>query len=195
MLPEPKPAEKPPIPFLGTLLLILVFVGLPLFGVYQIYILANSDVSHFDGVSKIDVLQYNLTHFPPTAGPHLGCLSTHMDTPRANQLREQALRTGRQIEATHGYDLTSNTLVSVVPSLQGHGGLAHSSLLTGENCIQLAIGNPYPVDPIRHEWAHIAARGDAHGPEWREMARRFGASTSGYGHCGTGDFDCERSGW
>ena len=194
VLQDSKPAEKPPIPFLGTLfstLFVLSLIGLPFFGMYHMYILESTDTSSEYSPTKLELFQYNLTHFPPSTGPHLSCLTSHMDTPRANRIREQALRIGHQLDQIHGYDLTSSTLVSVVPSLRGHGGIAYSSSFRSENCIQLAINNWNIENAIRHEWAHVATRGDAHGPAWREVAQKFGADTKRYAHCRTADHECQ----
>lgn len=143
-----------------------------------------------DSEYAVNLLKYNLTHFPGSEGPNVRCLTGDLNTPQAQQIKQRALLIGQQLEQQHGYDLTSNTLISVVPSLGPHSGMAHMTALRGENCIQLAINQRGSIlQTIRHEWAHIAG-GSAHGPEWQRIAKLFGADPHRYDHCLADDYDC-----
>ena len=145
----------------------------------------------------LDIAKWNLTHFPPSMGPHIQCARNDIKTAKAERLKQQAFEIGRELEARHGYHLTGNTHVSVVDSLGEHHGLAHYA--GGDNCIQLIL-NSHDIDyVIRHEWAHIAAEGKteyaAHGPEWRRIAEDFGVKgVRRYRHCRTGDYECRPRG-
>ena len=166
----------------------LVLLGLVL--LYTIYVTPNTIFAFFedDRQHAIALLKYNLTHFSPSNGPYVSCITGDLNTPQATELKQWALEIGQQLEREHGYDLTANTRISVVSSLGDYSGFAHSA--PAENCIQLELHSPDMNNTIRHEWAHIAG-GTAHGPPWQDIAERFGATTHQYRHCETGDGECQ----
>ena len=177
------------IPFLalwiGAGLFVLVYV-MPV-GYFTISAFFNDDREY-----AVNLLKYNLTHFPASEGPNVRCMTGDLDTVPAQQIKQKALAIGRELEEEHDYNLTSNTRISVVSSLGGEiSGMAHITALRGENCIQLALDKRWGIlQTVRHEWAHIAG-GAAHGPEWRKIAELFGADPHRYDHCVAEDYDCE----
>ena len=143
----------------------------------------------------VDIVKWNLTHFPPSQGPAVRCVKDALNTPEAEAIREKALSIGRDLEAQHGYEMTKRTRVGVFQSLGDSGGIAHYA--GGENCIQLKLSSYGLEDTVRHEWAHIAAgrktENAEHGPEWRKIAEAFGAETGRYRHCKRGEAKCQPS--
>ena len=141
----------------------------------------------------VDILKWNLTHFPGSQGPHVECVRHDIKSPRAEKLKQRAMEIGQELEERYGHSLTGSTNVSVVDSLGEHHGLTH--YMGVENCIQIILNSNDPEYVIRHEWAHIAAErvtpSPAHGPTWRRIAEDFGVwGTRRYRHCKTGDYEC-----
>lgn len=188
--PEGESTEPGCLQLLLMMPIVLAFLYAVPFFFYPIgYALFDKDIE-----LAIDIAKWNITHFPPSQGPTVRCMRGGLHTAEAIAINDRALEIGRQLETEHGYHMVGGTSIAVVQSLGPHGGLAHYS--SSDSCIQIVL-DVYDVDRvIRHEWAHIAAERAteyaAHGPTWREIARKFGASNaSDYSHCQTADYECQ----
>ena len=178
---------------IGIAIVVAMFIGIPYAG-YFVVTPAIDAASRGEGEAALDIVKWNLTHFPPSNGAMVRCLSGDLNTPAAVALKRRAYQIGRELEDRHGIELTDGSNIAVVRDLGGHAGLAHQSWgWHQESCIQIALGT-YDADTvIRHEWAHIAAGiSDWHGPRWRQVAADFGADPEWYAHCGSGDEHCQR---
>ena len=170
----------------GSFLGILSRIALAIAALYTMIVLAPLPVPALlegDTDHAWNLVKYNFTNFPPSAGPHVRCMTDDLNTPEALRLKAKAIEIGKELEKAHGYNMTERTSVSVVPSLDGPAGLAHTAS-NGENCIKLEINSHDMDDIIRHEWGHVAAPLNAeHGYPWRNIASKFGADTHRYRHC------------
>ena len=174
---------------LGCLALLAVFFYALIFFIYPMGYAFSDKEPGF----AVDIIKWNLTHFPPSQGPAVRCVKDALETPAAEALAGRALSVGRELEVQQGYNITKRTRIGVFHSLSEHAGVAHYA--GGDNCIQLKLNSYGLDDTIRHEWAHIAAEGEAeyaaHGPKWREIAQAFGAETAPYRHCAMENYDCQ----
>ncbi len=209
--PVATPTKKTarPIQFLlgliSSIYNLLIYLAISAAGLYTFLFIAGPFIGFLieeDNRSAAKILKHNLTTWPPTSGSAIICAEDDLQTPEAQRVKRIVTNIGRQLDANHGYNMTETTTVAIVQNLpETHleiAGLNAAGIASTDGCIQIKMADYHPdqLDQIsRHEWSHIAAhteaRDAAHGPIWRDIARKFGSDDyQNYNHCQTGDHEC-----